>query len=259
MLYQDGFFHADLHAGNLMILPAAGPRDPVRIGFIDLGMVGRFEEKTRRRMLYYFHALVSGDVEGSTRYLADMATVGPNGDLPGFRRALADLSRRFVSLSRHGDFSIAQLILESVGLGGRYRVFFPVEMTLMVKALVTFEGVGKMLDPALDVAAVSQTHVTRVFRRTFSPQALTRELLRSAPEMVDLAVRLPDLLSSGFRFLTDALEQKPRKNPLAGLKGAIVAGSCIIGGVVALVQGAVWPVWAGLWAVALVLTLTNTD
>ena len=86
--------------------------------------------------------LVTGDVEGAAKFLVDMARVGPGGDPMGFRRAVVDLSRRFVMHAAQGEFSIAQLILESVGLGGRFRVFFPVEMTLMVKALVTFEGVG---------------------------------------------------------------------------------------------------------------------
>jgi ubiquinone biosynthesis protein len=255
MLYQDGFFHADLHAGNLMILLG----DPVSVGFIDLGMVGRFEERTRRRMLCYFHALVNGDIDAATRYLTDMATVGPGGDVPGFRRALADLSRRFVAQSRRGDFSIAHLILESVGLGARHAVFFPVEMTLMVKALVTFEGVGRTLDPALDVAAVSRRHVTRIFERTFSPVTLGRELMRSAPEMMDLAVQLPALLTSGFRFASDMVEQRQRPNPLAGLKGTILAAACVIGGVLAFVQGAAWPVYVTLWALALILAVVHRD
>ncbi|HEX3126300.1 MAG TPA: AarF/UbiB family protein, partial [Thermoanaerobaculia bacterium] len=55
MLFQDGFFHADLHPGNLLILP--GPK----LGFIDLGMVGRFSEELRRTMLYYYYTLVMGD------------------------------------------------------------------------------------------------------------------------------------------------------------------------------------------------------
>ena len=235
MLYQDGFFHADLHAGNLMILPGDG-YEPVRLGFIDLGMVGRFEERTRRRMLHYFHALVTGDVDGATQYLVDMAAVGPGGDAQGFRRAVADLSRRFVSQSQRGDFSIAQLILESVGLGAKFRVFFPVEMTLMVKALVTFEGVGRMLDPNLDVAAAARTHVTRVFQRSFSPQLIARELLRSAPEMLDLLTQLPRLLGAGFRAADEALNGKPRPNPLAGIKGAMLAGSCIVAGALVVVQ-----------------------
>jgi len=250
MLYRDGFFHADLHAGNLMILP--GRR--VRVAFIDLGMVGRFEERTRRQMLYYFHALVTGDVEGSTRYLVDMATVGKGGDPNGFRRAVADLSRRFVTHAARGEISIAQLILESVGLGGRYRVFFPVEMTLMVKALVTFEGVGRLLDPQLDVAGVSQKHVSRIFQQQFDPRLLVKQMLRGSPEMVDLAIRLPQLLSAGFKFADEHLNSPPQ-NPLSGIKGSILAAACIIGGVLAAIQHASPLLWGGMFVLAVVLSL----
>jgi ubiquinone biosynthesis protein len=258
MLYQDGFFHADLHAGNLMILPAeAGTGDPIRLGFIDLGMVGRFEERTRRRMLHYFNALVNGDVEGATQHLADLATSAPNGDMPGFRRAVADLSRRFVAQSRTGDFSLAQLILESVGLGARYRVYFPVEMTLMVKALVTFEGVGRLLDPHLDVASAAQVHVSRVFRQTFNPQALVRELWRSAPEMMDLVSQLPRLIGAGFRAADQTLSGKPRPNPLAGLRGAILSGACLIAGALVVVQHGPLALSIGLFVLALVLWIVG--
>ena len=231
MLYQDGFFHADLHAGNLMVLPGDRPR----VGFIDLGMVGRFEEGTKRRMLYYYHALVTGDVDGAAKFLVDMARVGPRGDPDGFRRAVVDLSRRFVMHASRGEFSIAQLILESVGLGGRFRVFFPVEMTLMVKALVTFEGVGRLLDPRLDVAELSRRHVTRVFRHHFDPRVLARQLLRSVPELVDVAVRLPQLLADSVRYAEEAVGRRAPPRPLAGVGGAVLAAACIVGGVIAIV------------------------
>jgi ubiquinone biosynthesis protein len=249
MLYRDGFFHADLHAGNLLILPG----DEVRLGFIDLGMVGRFEEKTRRRMMYYFHALVSGDVEGATKYLIDMAKVGPGGDPYAFRRAVADLSRRFLMHGSGHEFSVAQLILASVGLGGRYRVFFPVEMTLMVKALVTFEGVGRLLEPHLEVAALSQQHVAQIFREQFDPQAILRELLRNAPEMVDLVVGLPALLSTGVRIAEERLNERRPERPLAGLRSSILAGACLVGGVLAVVQSGPVLLWASLFAAGLLL------
>jgi ubiquinone biosynthesis protein len=252
MLYKDGFFHADLHAGNLMILPS---RHGYRVGFIDLGMVGRFEDRMRRRMLYYFHALVSGDVDGATRHLADMATVGPGGDPHAFRRAAADLSRRFVMHANSGDVSIAQLILASVGLGGKYRVFFPVEMTLMVKALVTFEGVGRLLQPDLDVAAVSEKHVSRIFHRQFNPQTITRDLLRSAPELVDLALQAPQLLASGFRAAEEFLANRGAGNPLVGIRSSIIAASLIVGGVITLVTGgSIWLALA-LFGLAFVLAV----
>jgi len=236
MLYKDGFFHADLHAGNLKIMPGERPED-LRIGFIDLGMVGRFRSDLKRRMLYYYHALVRGDVESAARYLIDMARVGEGGDPQGFRRAVSDMARHFLMRSKQGSISLAQVILQSLSLGGRYRVFFPVEMTLMVKALVTFEGVGRTLDPDLDVVAVSQRHVQRIFRERFNPWTLGSELVGSAPELIDVALKLPQLLTSGVSDLEEAMTERPSEDPFGGLRNSVLAGACLIGGVISAVQG----------------------
>lgn len=242
MLYQHGFFHADLHAGNLLILPGR----PVRIGFVDLGMVGRFENETRRRLLYYYHALVNGDVEKAAQHLGGIARVGPAGDPEGFRRAVMELSRRFLLRAQRGDFGIARLILESIRLGGRHRMYFRVELVLMVKALVTFEGVGRMVDPGLDVVALSRAHIGSIFREQFRLERLTRELWRNGPELLDLAGRLPELLSQSARLLDRPGPSPPSANPLAALRGAIIAGACILAGVSTLAQTDAWLAGSGL-------------
>ena len=243
MLYKDGFFHADLHAGNLKILPGDRPED-LKIGFIDLGMVGRFRADIKRRMLYYYYALVRGDAENAARYLLDMARVGEGGDPEGFQRAVSDMARHFLMRSKQGSISLAQVILRSLSLGGRYRIFFPVEMTLMVKALVTFEGVGRTLDPELDVVAVSRRHVQRIFRERFNPWTLGSEMISNAPELVDVALKLPQLLTSGVAHLEESLTDRPPSDPFAGLRGSVIAGSCIVGGVIAAVQGG--PLWLSI-------------
>jgi len=243
MLYKDGFFHADLHAGNLKILPGERPED-LQIGFIDLGMVGRFRADIKRRMLYYYYALVRGDVESAARHLLDMARVGEDGDPQGFRRAVSDMARHLLMRSKQGSISLAQVILQSLSLGARYRIFFPVEMTLMVKALVTFEGVGRTLDPDLDVVAVSRRHVQRIFRERLNPITLGSEMLNNAPELVDVALKLPQLLTSGVAHLEESLTDQPPSDPLKGVRSSVIAGSCIIGGVVAAVQGG--PLWLSI-------------
>ena len=240
MLYRDGFFHADLHAGNLRIMPGETPED-LQIGFIDLGMVGRFRADLKRRMLYYYYALVRGDVESAARYLIDMARVGEGGDPQGFRRAVSDMARHFLMRSKQGSISLAQVILRSLSLGGRYRVFFPVEMTLMVKALVTFEGVGRTLDPNLNVVAVSRRHVQQIFRERFSPWSLGQELMGSAPELIDVVRQLPQLLSSGTAHLEESLTEQPTSDSFSGIRNSILAGACLVGGVIAVVQGG--PLW----------------
>jgi ubiquinone biosynthesis protein len=248
MLYKDGFFHADLHPGNLVVLPGA------RVGFIDLGMVGRFDENLRRTLLYYYYCLVMGDSENAARYLAAVAHPGPGGDPIGFRREVEEVCRRWARAANFRDFSLAQLILNSVTMGARYRMYFPVEMVLMVKALVTFEGVGQMLSPGFDVAEVSQRHINSIFLHQFSPLRLVREGLRGAPEMVDALVKAPLLVTEGLRLL-EQTTHRPQENPFVGLRGTLLAGFCLVAGAILAAFKGPWPVWGTLFAVALLLTL----
>ncbi len=249
MLYEDGFFHADLHPANLMILP--GPK----VGFIDLGMVGRFDEKTRRYLLYYFNALVQGDIEGSTKYLLAIAKIGNGGDANNFKRAVNDLFRRYTIYAAMGKFSLARLILESIRIGGEYKVFFPVEMTLMVKALVTFEGVGVMFDPELDIPSVSKKHISRIYMKQYSPQYLGKELLRSTPEVVDALVHLPQLLSDSARYIEKTINDQNERNPMAGIRSSIISGACIVGGVLAFTQDASPYMWVSLLVIGFLLSV----
>ncbi len=242
MLYADGFFHADLHTGNLLVLP--GPK----VGFIDLGMVGRFDERMKLSMLYYFYSLVHGDVEGSTKYLMAMAKIGEGGDVTGFKRAVADLFRRYLLHAADGSLSLAKLILESLKIGGRYRIFFPVEMTLMVKALVTFEGVGLMLDPNLNVPELSRKHIRAVYAEHYDLEHLLYQFMHGVPEFVDVAVRLPELISEGAHYLQKVFNTPQHENPLFGIRSGLMAGACIIGGVIAFVYGAPSLLWMGLFA-----------
>ncbi len=239
MLYRDGFFHADLHPGNLLVLP--GPR----IGFIDLGMVGRFDQALRRTMLNYYYSLVMGDSEGAARYLANVAEPGPGADPVGFRREVVEILQRWNRSANFRDFSLAQLILYSVNLGANHAMYFPVEMVLMVKALVTFEGVGQILKPGLDVAAVSQVHARKIFLDQFNPLTLGREGMQALPELLEAVSKAPALITEGLRLLEQTLRRRP-ENPFAGLRGTIFGGFCLLAGAVLAGARGPWPVWVGL-------------
>ncbi len=233
MLYRDGFFHADLHPGNLLILP--GPQ----AGFIDLGMVGRLTEETRRSLLYYYYCLVTGDPASAARYLTSVAEPAPGGDLDGFRREVEEISRRWQRASSFEDFSFAQLILESVSLGAEFRVYFPIETVLMTKALVTFEAVGHMLKPGFDVAEASKDHITNIILNRFNPWRLAREGLRGAPELIDAVVKAPTLISEGLRLLEHSAKRRS-ENPFAGVRGTIFGGFCIVAGATLTGNGNPW-------------------
>ncbi|HEV8581843.1 MAG TPA: AarF/UbiB family protein [Thermoanaerobaculia bacterium] len=248
MLYRDGFFHADLHPGNLLILP--GPR----VGFIDLGMVGRFDSDLRRTFLYYYYTLVMGDAEGAARYLTALAQPGPGADSHGFRREVTEILLRWNRSSSFRDFSLGQLIMRSVNLGATHRLYFPVEMVLMVKALITFEGVGQILKPGLDVAAVSQEHASAIFRDQFSPQYLFKQLLRAGPDVLEAVAKAPSLITEGLRLLEQVARRRP-ENPLHGLRGTLFGGFCMVAGAILAGAHGPWPVWAILFLVGIVAAL----
>lgn len=256
MIYRDGFFHADLHPGNLLILrdpEREGPR-AVCLGFIDLGMVGRFPEELRRSLLYYYYSLVLGDVDAAARYLSLVADVAPGGDPHGFRREVAEICRRWKRHSNFKEFSLGRLIMESVAQGAVYRMYFPVEMVLMIKALVTFEAVGQMMRPGFDVAAVSQPHVQRIFLAQFSPFRLARAGMQSAPELVDAALKAPMLLTEGMRLLEQQTKRSP-ENPFAGIRGTIFGGFCLLAGAILATAGGPWYAWAPLFVAGILLAL----
>jgi ubiquinone biosynthesis protein len=248
MLYRDGFFHADLHPGNLIIMP--GPRS----GFIDLGMVGRFDDELKRTMLYYYYCLVTGDAENAARYLSALAETDIRSNVKGFQRAVEETCRRWARTANFEEFSLGQLILENVGRGAQFRMYFPVEMVLMVKAIVTFEGVGQQLKPGFDVAKVSQKHINRIFIHQFSPLRMARESLRGAPELVDAMVKMPMLVSQGLRALDKATRTHP-ENPFAGLRGTLLGGFCIVAGAIVAGFDGPWPLYAALFAIGLILAI----
>jgi ubiquinone biosynthesis protein len=252
MLYQDGYFHADLHPANLLALP--GPK----VGFIDLGMVGHFDPELRHNLLHLFYSLIMEDFERASRYLAAVSRTGPRSDVLGFRTAVKEIARRWRRRANFEDFSLALLMLECVQMGARYRLYFPVEMVLMVKALITYEGVGYLLDPGFNVAEVSQRHVSRIFRLEFSPIRLFREGLRAAPDILDAFSKMPLLVSESLTVLEERSRQ-PVQRPLSGTRATILGGFCLVSGVILLALDGSWIVSLILMVLGLLLPLRKGE
>ena len=248
MLYRDGFFHADLHPGNLVLLKGN------RVGFIDLGMVGRFNTELRRTLLYYYYCLANGDSENAARFLTSVADAEAGSDPEGFRKEVEEVSRRWARSSTFEDFSIGRMILESVTKAGHFRMYLPVEMVLMVKALITYEAVGQMLLPGLNVVEATKPQIGRIFLGQFSPLKLAQEGLRGAPDLVDAFLKAPALITEGLRYL-EKTTRTPPENPLAGMRGTVLAGFALLSGAVLFSFGSPWPLWVGFFLLALVLAL----
>lgn len=255
MIYRDGFFHADLHPANLMIFKKPGSKE-VSVGFIDLGMVGRFNRDMRKRMFYYFYSLVTGDPESAARYLTSLALPGKGTDIEGFRRAAADMYTRWLMTPNFKEFSLAQVILQSVLMAGHYQIQYPGEIVLMVKALVTIEGVGHIFDPEIDIPSAARKHVRAILLQEFNPLNLIRDSALVLPEMVDVLRKSPLILTEGMKVLESNLK-KPPSGPLNGIRGTLLAGFCLLAGALILAFNGPWYVWAGLFILAVFLAFRS--
>ena len=238
MIFRDGFFHADLHPGNLIIF------DDGSVGFIDLGMIGRFDSDMRKSMLYYFYSLVMGDPASAARYLVAMTIGGPRSDPEGFRRAVEDLNRRWLRSPNFNEFSLGHLILQSVGLAGKFHIQYPGEIILMVKSLITLEGVGNVLAPGINVAEAARKHVQGILFEQVSITKIFKEGILVLPEVVDILTRSPLVISQILRF-AESYVKTSRENPLAEIKGVLFGSFCLLSG--AIVFAFDGPLW--LWGI----------
>ena len=250
MIFQDGFFHADLHPGNLIIFNTG------QIGFIDLGMVGHFDTEMRRRMLYYFYALVMGNPANAARYLSSLALIDRHSDLAGFRRALEDLYRRWLRTPNFYEFSLARVILESVLLAGRYHIQYPGEVILMVKSLVTVEGVGHVLAPGINVREASQGYIQQIIFNQFNLGRVLRNSILLLPELLEAINRGPLVLNESLQQLEGHLK-RPQQDALPALRSTLLAGFCLLAAAILVAAGSPWPLSAGLFLGAVILAIRS--
>ena len=244
MIFRDGFFHADLHPGNLIILG-----DGI-IGFIDLGMVGRFDSETKKRMIYYYYSLGTGDAPGAARHLAALAIAGKGSDIDGFRQSVEELSTRWLRTPTFHEFSLGQLVLQSVALAGKYRIRYPGEIILMVKALITVEGVGNLLEPGINVTQVSAKHIRRILIRQYNVVNIVKDSLLVLPELIDLLQRSPLVLNQGLRYMESKFKNQ-QQGSLTDSIGTIFAIGLLLTAAIMAVGSVHWIVWGGLIVLAL--------
>ncbi|HID54765.1 MAG TPA: AarF/ABC1/UbiB kinase family protein [Anaerolineae bacterium] len=227
MIFRDGFFHADLHPGNMIIF------DDASLGFIDLGMAGRFDSGMQKMMLYYFYSLTTGDAANAARYLTAMTIPGRGADPDGFRRSVEDMNRRWLRSPNFDEFSIGQLILESISLAGRFHIQYPGEIVLMVKTLVTLEGVANVLTPGIDITQVARKDVQDIMLQQFNVRKLVKNSMLILPEIFDILNRSPLVINEGLRFMENQLKSK-REGPLDSLRGVIFGSFLVLAGAIVI-------------------------
>ncbi len=139
-----GFFHGDVHAGNLMLL------DDDTIGFLDFGIVGRFDDKARYLVTDYMIAFASGNYKRLGEIICEMAGTPEGLDFDAFVKDLGDTYRPLLTLS-FGEVNYADFLPGIQRTATRHKMRMPNEFILITKQLLYFDRYAKSLAPKLNV------------------------------------------------------------------------------------------------------------
>jgi ubiquinone biosynthesis protein len=186
-IFEDGFFHADPHPGNILIL--GEPEAPV-IGLIDLGMVGRLSPEMRDKTIDLMVAAVRQDHLALADALYAIGTPTKKVDMRAYRAEVGLLSEKYLGRPLK-EIDLAAMIADLVRGATKYGLEIPPDFLLVGKSLMTMEGVGKEIDPDLDVFGEARPRFLELLRKRYSPERIGNEVWRGLERLSGAAYDLP--------------------------------------------------------------------
>ena len=231
----DGFFHADPHPGNVLLL------EDRRIALVDLGMVARIAPAAQEQLLQLIMAITEGRSEEAAYFALRLGEKTTRFDEREFRRRVAEIVQGQQGATA-GSIDVGKLMLEVTQVSGQCGVRVPPELAMLGKTLLNLDHVGRALNPSFDPNAAIQRESARIFqermRRSVSPGNVLCGLLdmRDFVEMLPRRVnRILDLVADNeLAIKVDAIDEE---GLLAGLQK--IANRITIGVILAaLILGA---------------------
>jgi ubiquinone biosynthesis protein len=189
MIFDNGFYHADPHPGNLMVM------DGCTIGLLDFGMVGRIDERLHEDTSEMLVALSNLDAEHTTSMIIRLGRTPADLDRSALNLDVADFLSYYASQSLE-KFDLGGALNEMMEQIRRYRIVLPARIVMLLKALVTLEGTARMVSPKFSLVEMIQPYRRKLFLRRFSPRRRLRKLHRLYSELEHLVDILPQGLAS---------------------------------------------------------------
>ncbi|HEX4352551.1 MAG TPA: AarF/UbiB family protein [Polyangiales bacterium] len=187
MIFEHGFFHADPHPGNILIL--GEPNDPV-LGLVDLGLVGRLSPRLRDRLVDLVIAAGAKDSRSIADALYAIGRPTKKVDRAAYESDVTRLADKYLG-RKLGDVAFADLIRDLSGAALRYGIETPAELLMVGKALMTVEGIARQIYPALDVVEEMRPYLIEIIGSRYSPERLTSDLLHIAARFANAASEFP--------------------------------------------------------------------
>jgi len=192
MIYVDGFFHGDLHPGNVLV------RDDGLLCFIDFGLCGRLTPRQRDLLTDLLIAVVQQDYEGVARQFWNMTVHGRDStpDFTTFESDVVSCAEAWFSGKTIADIEFSKVLADLISLALRHRVRMPPDYTMTFKAIITMEGVGKQLRPDLDLLTAAQPYAAKLLANRYQPRRIIETGYAAVRDLVDVLGTVPEATRS---------------------------------------------------------------
>ncbi len=199
---MDGYFHADMHPGNLFAFKLSKEDEVFRAGLaaVDFGIMGRLDEATRNYLADILMGFLIGDYDGISQAHIDAGYVPRGVPMKDFAVALRAIGEPL--LGRTADqIPMARLLQQLLLTTERFDMHMQPQLVLLQKTMVVVEGVARDLSPGYNMWETARPVVEAFMKERRGPEALIREVAGGAQSLLTTLRQAPELLAEGARQL----------------------------------------------------------
>ena len=195
-VFRDGFFHADMHPGNIMV--SLEPATFGRYISLDFGIVGTLTEFDKEYLAQNFTAFFRRDYKRVAELHIESGWVPANTRVNDLESAIRTVCEPYFDRPLK-EISLGMVLLRLFQTSRRFQVEIQPQLVLLQKTLLNIEGLGRQLDPDLDLWSTAKPFLEKWMLEQLGPKRLWRELSAEAPHYAKLLPELPRLLHGYLR------------------------------------------------------------
>ncbi|MEM7240725.1 MAG: 2-polyprenylphenol 6-hydroxylase [Pseudomonadota bacterium] len=221
---RDGYFHADMHQGNLKLAPNGD------LIALDFGIMGRIDTYTRRVYAEILMGFIRRDYRRVAEVHFEAGYVPQDQDVDAFAQSLRAVGEPIFGQDAT-QISMARLLSHLFEVTERFGMQTRTELILLQRTMVVVEGVGRSLDPTLNIWSTARPVVEQYITENLGPKAILADLGKAAQSLARFGPRLPEIID---RYLAEPEPEEKSRNlkTVLGYLGAVFGG-ILLGGALA--------------------------
>lgn len=238
-IFEDGFFHADPHPGNVMV-------SENKIAYVDFGLMGSLDQAMLQKLNRLLHGLITNDVDAMAGSILQMGAYTDSVNIEGLKNDISKIYTRYISSSL-SEINLSEAMNMILRTCLKNNIVIPKEMTMLGKGLMTIESILSRLSPEINIIDIAASYSARRFFEGKNIKRELPELLKDFYYFYSSALKIPSRLlqlidtaqagklvvkidDQGHSEKTRSLNRLVNRAILGVIEAALIIGSCIIFG-----------------------------